>query len=72
MSTTAVSSLNEKYGLIADVFTEKEERGKGYALICLSEAVNFILGKGKIPVLLCEENMCAYYEKAGFEIYGKM
>ena len=72
VSCAAVSSLNEKFGLIADVFTKKEERGKGYALICLSEAVNFILGKGKIPMLLCDENMCAYYEKAGFEIYGKM
>lgn len=72
ISSASVSSENEKYALIADVFTEKEQRGRGLARECLMTAVDYALRKGKTPVLLCNENMCPYYEKAGFEIYGKM
>ena len=38
----------------------------------LHEAAEFALKNGRIPVLLCDEKMCSYYKKAGFEIYGKM
>lgn len=72
VACTAVSSVNEGYGLIADVFTKSQERNKGYGADCLMTAVNFILENEKIPMLLCEENMCKYYEKAGFTVYGKM
>ena len=72
MSSASVSSMNEKYAVIADVFTATEYRRKGFALACLVAAVKFSLKNGKIPMLLCDEEMCPYYEKAGFEIYGKM
>ncbi len=72
VSSASVSSMNEKYALIADVFTEKEYRSKGLAYDCLMTATDFALKNGKIPFLLCDEKMYPYYEKAGFEIYGKM
>ncbi len=72
VSCTSVSSMNENYGLIADVYTESQERGKGFAADCLMAGVNFILEKGKLPLLLCDGEMCPYYEKAGFTVYGKM
>ncbi len=72
VSSASVSSVNEKFALIADVFTEKEHRNKGLARECLMAAIDFSLKKGKIPMLLCDEKMCHYYKKAGFEIYGKM
>lgn len=72
VSSASVSSMNEKYALISDVFTKAEERGKGLAHISLMSAVNFALEQGKTPYLRCEERMCAYYERAGFTLYGKM
>ena len=72
VSCAAVSSMNDKYGLIGDVFTKKSERGRGYAADCLMTATEFILRNGRIPMLLCDEKMCPYYEKSGFRIYGKM
>ena len=72
VSCASVSSMNERYGLIADVFTAMNERKKGYALDCLMTVTEFILSKGKIPVLLCDEKMCPYYKKAGFTVYEKM
>ena len=72
LSCASVSSMNEKYGLIGDVYTKAQERGRGYAADCLMTAVEFILGAGRIPVLLCDEKMCPYYEKSGFTVYGKM
>ncbi len=68
----AVSAINEKYALISDVFTRKEYRKKGLAEKCLSTALSFILKKGKIPFLICSDDMCRYYEKAGFTYYGKL
>lgn len=72
VSCASVSSMNENYGLVADVYTDIQERGRGLAADCLTAGVNFILEKGKIPLLLCDGEMCPYYEKAGFTVYGKM
>lgn len=72
VSCAAVSSVNEKYGLIGDVYTKRDERCSGYAADCLMTATEFILSEGRIPMLLCDEKMCPYYEKAGFKVYGKM
>lgn len=72
VSSASVSSMNEGYAVIADVYTAEEHRNKGLGGDCIMSAVNFSLKKGKIPMLLCDEKMCPYYEKAGFEIYGKM
>lgn len=72
VSSASVSSMNEKYAVIADVFTEEKYRGKGLARECLMSVTDFALQNGRIPLLLCEEKMCPYYKKAGFDIYGKM
>ncbi len=72
VASASISSENEKYAVIADVFTEKEHRNKGLARESLMSVTAFALKNGKIPILLCDEKMCPYYEKAGFEIYGKM
>ena len=72
VSCAAVSSMNERFGVIGDVYTKAEERCKGYAMDCLMTATEFILSRGRIPMLLCDEKMCRYYEKAGFRIDGKM
>ena len=72
VSSASVSSMNEGYAVISDVYTAEEHRNKGLGGDCIMSAVNFSLEKGKIPMLLCDEKMCPYYEKAGFEIYGKM
>lgn len=72
VSSVSISSMNEKYAMIADVFTDENYRNKGLARECLMSVTDFVLQNGKIPILLCDEKMCPYYEKAGFEIYGKM
>ncbi len=72
VSSASVSSMNENYALIADVYTKENYRCRGLARQCLMSAVEYSLEKSRIPVLLCDEKMCPYYEKAGFIIYGKM
>ncbi|MBR3766795.1 MAG: GNAT family N-acetyltransferase [Clostridia bacterium] len=72
VSCAAISAVNEKYALIADVFTHPEYRKKGYAAKCVKTCVNYALSQGKIPYLRCEEKMCDYYKKLGFSYYGKM
>lgn len=72
VSSAAVTAMNEKYALIGDVFTKKESRGRGLASCCIKSAVSFILSKKRIPVLYCSEELCGFYEKAGFLYYGKM
>lgn len=72
VASASISSMNEKYALIADVFTAEDYRCRGLARRCLMSAVEYALKKGVVPMLLCDEKMCPYYEKAGFEIYGKM
>ena len=72
ISGAAVCAMNEKYALISDVFTKKEYRKKGLAEKCISTALSFILKKGKIPFLICNDDMCRYYEKAGFTYYGRL
>lgn len=72
ISSAAISSMNGKYAVISDVFTRQEYRRRGLAYECLMSATDFALKNGRIPVLLCEDKMCPYYEKAGFVIYGKM
>lgn len=72
ISGVAVSAMNEKYALISDVFTRKEYRNKGFAEKCIKTALSFILEKGKTPFLICNDDMCKYYEKAGFTYYGRL
>lgn len=72
VSSASVSSMNDKYAVIADVFSDEGYRCRGFARRCLMSAVGFSLSRGRSPVLLCDEKMCSYYEKAGFIIYGKM
>ena len=72
VSCTAVGSMNDRFGVVGDVYTKAEERCKGYAMACLMTATEFILSRGRVPMLLCDEKMCPYYEKAGFKVYGKM
>lgn len=72
VSGTAVSAMNEKYALISDVFTRKEYRKKGLAEKCINTALSFILKNGRIPFLICNDDMCGYYEKAGFTYYGRL
>ena len=72
VSSASISSMNEKYAVISDVFTDENYRSRGLARRCLMSAAEYSLKKGRIPILLCDEKMCPYYEKAGFVIYGKM
>lgn len=72
ISSAAVSAQNEKYCLIADVFTHPDYRCKGYARKCINSCISYTLSINKKPFLLCEEKMCSYYEKLGFTYYGKM
>lgn len=72
VSSASSVSENKKYAVIGDVFTDEKYRRQGLAFRCLSAVTEYILKKGKIPVLLCDTDMCPYYEKAGFEVYGKM
>ncbi len=72
ISVACVAAMNEKYGLIADVFTHPLFRCKGYSSAAVGACVNFILSRGRIPYLRCEEKMCDHYKKAGFTYYGKM
>ena len=72
ISVSAVSAMNEKYGLIGDVFTHPLFRCRGYSKRVLDASVSFILSRGKIPYLRCEEKMYEHYKKAGFTYYGKL
>lgn len=72
VSTASVSAENADYAVISDVFTRKDKRNGGLAARVLGSAVAYCLERGRTPVLLCEENMCSYYEKSGFKLYGKM
>lgn len=72
VSSACISSVNNNFAVIADVFTDENYRCRGLARRCLFSAVEYALRKGVAPVLLCDGKMCPYYEKAGFEIYGKM
>ncbi len=72
VSSASISSMNEKYAVIADVFTDKDFRSRSLARRCLMSCVDFSLKNGRTPILLCDGKMCPYYEKAGFIIYGKM
>jgi len=72
VSSACIVSENERYAVIGDVFTDADFRKKGLARRCLMSCADFALKKGRIPVLLCDDKMCSYYEKAGFVIYGKM
>ncbi len=72
VSAASVAAMNEKYGLIADVFTHPLFRCKGYSSAAVNSCINFILLQGRIPFLRCEEKMCEHYKKAGFTYYGKL
>ncbi len=72
VASASISSMNGKYALIADVFTDENYRRRGLARQCLMSVTEYALEKGRIPILLCDGKMCPYYKKAGFEIYGKM
>ena len=72
VASASISSVNKKFALIADVFTSDDYRCRGLARRCLVSCVEYALEKGVTPMLLCDKKMCPYYEKAGFEIYGKM
>ncbi len=72
VSSASVVSENDRYAVIGDVFTDADFRSRSLARRCLMSCVDFALKKGRIPMLLCDDKMCPYYEKAGFIIYGKM
>ncbi len=72
VASACIVSENDRYAVIGDVFTAPDYRSRGLARRCLMSCVDFALKKGRIPMLLCDDKMCPYYEKAGFIIYGKM
>ena len=72
ISVASVSAVNLRYAVISDVFTRRDMRGKGLAASVLAAAVGSCLEDNKIPLLLCDDTMRSYYERAGFEYYGKM
>ncbi len=72
LSTAAVSAENADYAVISDVFTREDRRGEGLAARVIEGAAAYCIERGRRPVLVCEENMRSYYEKAGFGFYGKM
>lgn len=60
-----------EYGLIVDLCTRRESRGKGYAARMVDRLCSEAFLQGKIPALLCgNRSLAAYYERMGFEQEG--
>ena len=60
-----------EYGLIVDLCTRRESRGKGYAARMVDRLCSEAFLQGKIPALLCgSRSLAAYYERMGFEQEG--
>lgn len=66
VSAASVTGMNEKYGLIGDVFTAPSFRGKGYASALIKKCISRITEKGLVPVVYCEEKTAAFYKNLGF------
>lgn len=71
-ATASISSMNEKYAYISDVYTHHRFRERGLAKICIDCALHYCISNGPIPFLRCNEEMRPYYEKLGFTYHGKM
>lgn len=65
-----IAAVNEKYAVIANVFTSEGCRGRGLAGAVVNECVAAALKKGLIPVLFCREETAAFYKKLGFSEDG--
>jgi len=71
-SAAGVTALAPKWGLISQVVSRPEERGKGFATALTSWCVNWLEGMGKNVVLLCRNPQAErIYRKLGFEETGE-
>lgn len=73
-SVAGITAYSPKWGLISQVATLPEGRGKGYASALVAWCVNALRKKGQDAVLLCgEENRQAedIYQKLGFVRSGR-
>ncbi len=60
-----------EYGLIIDLCTRRDSRGKGYAARMVDRLCSEAFLQGKIPTLLCRsQSLAPYYERMGFEQEG--
>lgn len=60
-----------EYGLIVDLCTRQDSRGRGYAARMVDRLCSEAFLQGKIPALLCRsQSLAPYYERMGFEQEG--
>jgi GNAT superfamily N-acetyltransferase len=63
------------YGLIENVVTHADHRGRGYARAVLQDALSFAWAQGCYKVMLMtgrkDEATLRFYESAGFDRHGK-
>lgn len=67
-AVAGVTAVAPEWGLISQVVTHPEARGKGLATALISWCVNWLDGKGKGAVLLCSNTQAEkIYRRLGFE-----
>lgn len=65
--TASVRYLSARYGLLCNVATSPDYRGRGLARACVSHAARYVLEKGKIPLIQARiDSARRLYRSLGF------
>lgn len=75
VSMAMIAHKTKEYARINTVFTDREQRGKGYAGMLVSKISGILLKEGIIPMLYADSRNPAsnfVYQKIGFEKYGEI
>lgn len=75
VSMAMIAHRAEKYARINTVYTDNNQRGKGYAGVLMADITQKILDEGRVPMLYTEtDNVCsnALYKKVGYKVCGEL
>lgn len=75
VSMAMIAHRTSEFARINTVYTDAEQRGKGYAGMLVGEVTQKILDEGRIPMLYTEQdNVCsnATYRRIGYEACGEL
>ncbi len=70
-ATATVMFSLDGVSLISFVASAEKERGKGYASALVSYIAAEEQKRGFTPYVICEKELCRFYEKAGFTAIGE-
>lgn len=71
VSAAAVTDTGSRYGEISYVATLPGWEGRGFGRAMVALCIANLRGRGRIPLIACEEKRCSFYEELGFLPMGK-